>query len=207
MAIPNRGSILDMFRGAPQRQGKPGSSRRQKPPGNLATSRPIPHSPIIGSCSSQNTCAAEVCDAPALRTAYVPNSSDPGKSTRTATHPSGGFRMRGSKAKHTAPSCRLRFLMNSPSVAVATTLGATPARRHFPTTKRGRWFVAPAVTKGRPSSAPSPTCRTPARGVPSRGGAPRGPRARPPCARSPRSRNPLAGSGASPAHRRRTPRP
>lgn len=69
MAIPNRDRTLDMLRSTPGRQGKPGSSRRQKPPGNLATSRPIPHSPIIGSCSSQNTCAAKACAAPALRTA------------------------------------------------------------------------------------------------------------------------------------------
>ena len=54
---------------APWEIGQNKKPTTSKPPVSLVASRPTPHSPIIGSCSSQNACAAEVCAAPVPRTA------------------------------------------------------------------------------------------------------------------------------------------
>lgn len=67
MAIPNRGPHP---RYVPQRplDGKTSQEVLDTKTAGEPASRAF-HSPIIGSCSSQNTCAAEACAAPALRTA------------------------------------------------------------------------------------------------------------------------------------------
>ena len=71
MTIPNQGSILAIFRSTPRETGqtrKFSASKTTREPRDVPP-HPSHHSPIIGSCSSQNTCAAKACAAPALRTA------------------------------------------------------------------------------------------------------------------------------------------